>query len=160
MNQKKNEPKPNPLAEKIITLEAEVAIAQNEATEAKAASLRALADLENYRRRLSGEQSRWSDQAVTQFLKKALPSFLELRLAASHSEDQTMQQVVEKFFETMRAQGLDDITPQAGEAIDPEKHEVLMVEEGPAGTVVRCLEPGWQYNDQVIQAAKVSGAQN
>ncbi|NCP66755.1 nucleotide exchange factor GrpE [bacterium] len=160
MNQKKTDAKPNPLEEKILALESELELAQNQANEAKASSLRALADLENYRRRLSGEQTKWSDQAVTQFLRKALPSFLELSLGASHSSDETMQQVVEKFFETMRAQGLNHITPKAGEVINPDFHEVLMVEEGTAGTVVHCLEIGWEYNGQVIQPAKVSGAQS
>jgi len=60
----------------------------------------------------------------------------------------------------MRQQGLQDINPEAGDAIDPEQHEVLMAEEGEPGTVVRCLEIGWAFNDHVIQPAKVSGAQS
>ncbi len=160
MNQKKKDAKPNPLEARIIELESALEQAQAETEEAKASSLRSLADLENYRRRLSGEQARWSDQAVTAFLRKALPSFLELSLGASHSTDETMQQVVEKFFETMRSQGLKDISPQAGETINPELHEVLMAEEGEPGTVVRCLEIGWEFNGNVIQPAKVSGAQS
>lgn len=160
MNQKKTDAKLNPLQEKVLELESALETAQAEAEEAKAASLRALADLENFRRRQSGEQAKWSEQAVTDFLRKVLPSFLELSLGASHSEDEGMQQVVEKFFDNLRQQGLTDINPAAGEAIDPEQHEVLMVEEGQAGTVVRCLEIGWAFNQTVIQPAKVSGAPN
>jgi molecular chaperone GrpE len=160
MNQKKTDSNPNPLEARVIELETALEAAQTKAEEASAASLRAMADLENYRRRLSGEQAKWSDQAVVAFLQKALPSFLELSLGAAHSTDEAVQQVVEKFFEHMRAQGLNDISPQAGESIDPEKHEVLMVEEGDAGTVVRCLEIGWEFKDQVIKPAKVSGAQS
>lgn len=160
MNQKKKKPKPSPLEAKITKLEAQLELTTAQAEEARASSLRALADLENYRRRLNGEQARWSDQAVTAFLKKALPSFLELSLGASHSSDQSMQKVVEKFFETLRTQGLKDISPKVGESINPEAHEVLMAEKGEAGTIVRCLEIGWEYNGQVIQPAKVSGAQS
>lgn len=160
MNQKKKESKLSPLEAKITELEAQLELAINQAEESRSASLRALADLENYRRRLSGEQARWSEQAVTAFLRKSLPSYLELSLGASHSSDKTMQKVVEKFFETMRAQGLNDITPKEGELINPESHDVLMAEEGQAGTVVRCLEIGWEYNGQVIHPAKVSGAQS
>ncbi len=160
MNQKKTDAKPNPLEERILELEAALETAQNQAEDAKASSLRSLADLENFRRRQSGEQAKWSEQAVSGFLQKVLPSFLELSLGASHSEDEAMQQVVEKFFENLRQQGLNDISPKAGETIDPEKHEVLMAEEGEAGTVVRCLEIGWEFNNHVIQPAKVSGAQS
>lgn len=162
MNKKQSSPKTksNPLEKKILTLEAELEAAQTQAEEAKAASLRSLADLDNFRRRQSGEQAKWSEQAVSAFLRKILPSFLELSLGASHSQDEALQQVVEKLFETLRQQGLSDINPKAGEPIDPEKHEVLMAEDGAAGTVVRCLEIGWEFNNQVIQPAKVSGAQS
>ncbi len=160
MNQKKTDSKSNPLEDRIIELEALLDASNEKAEAAQAASLRAMADLENYRRRLSGEQAKWSDQAVISFLRKTLPSFLELSLGASHSKDEAMQQVVEKFFEYLRAQGLNDISPKTGEPIDPERHEVLMVEEGQAGTVVRCLEIGWEFNKTVIQPAKVSGAES
>lgn len=160
MNAKKTENKLSPLEAKIEELEAALEAAQIQAEEAKASSLRSLADLENFRRRQVGQQGQWSGQAVSAFLRTVLPSFLELSLGASHSTDETMQQVVEKFFETLRKQGLNDISPQAGEAIDPAKHEVLMVEAGAPGTVVRCLEIGWQFNETVIQPAKVSGAQS
>lgn len=160
MNAKKDETATSPLEDRIVELEAELETAQAQAEEAKAASLRALADLENFRRRQAGQQAQWSSQAVSAFLRTVLPSFLELSLGASHSQDEAMQQVVEKFFDSLRKQGLQHISPKAGEAIDPEKHEVLMVEEGDAGTIVRCLEIGWQFNDQVIQPAKVSGAQS
>ena len=158
MNQKKTDPKPNPLEDKILELETLLEASNEKAEAAQAASLRAMADLDNFRSRLSGEQAKWSDQAVVAFLEKALPSFLELSLGAAHSKDEAVQQVVEKFFENLRTQGLNDISPQAGESIDPDKHEVLMVEEGEAGTVVRMLEIGWEFNNHVIQPAKVSGA--
>lgn len=160
MNQKKTDPKPNLLETRIIELEAELEASKTKFETAQAASLRAMADLENYRRRLSGEQAKWSDQAVISFLRKTLPSFLELSLGASHSKDEAVQQVVGKFFEHLRVQGLNDISPEAGEPIDPERHEVLMVEEGQGGSVVRCLEIGWEFNETVIQPAKVSGAQS
>jgi molecular chaperone GrpE len=160
MNQKKTTPKPNPMAAKVLELETALENAQLQAEEAKASSLRAMADLENFRRRLSSEQAKWSDQAVISFLRTALPSFLELSLGASHSEDEAMQKVVEKFFDNLRQQGLEHINPAVGEPIDPNRHEVLMIEEGEAGMVVRCLEIGWEFNGQVIQPAKISGAQS
>jgi|GEM_PF-1092543 len=158
MNAKNEETELNPLEQRIVELEAELESSQAAAEEAKAASLRALADLENFRRRQAGQQAQWSSQAVSTFLRTVLPSFLELSLGASHSKDETMQQVVEKFFDSLRKQGLTHISPKTGEAINPELHEVLMAEEGESGTVVRCLEIGWQFNDQVIQPAKISGA--
>jgi len=160
MKPKKDESKSSPMEARVVELEAELEAIQTSAEEAKAAQMRALADLENFRRRQEEEKPKWSNQAVTQFLGTVLPSFLELSLGASHSKDKAMQQVVEKFFDTLRAQGLDSINPKTGTAINPEAHEVLMAETGEPGTVVRCLEIGWQYNGQVVVPAKVSGAQS
>lgn len=160
MNAKKDTSNTAKLATRVEALEAALEAAESQAEEAKAASLRALADLENFRRRQGQEQAKWSSLAVSDFLKSVLPSFLELSLGASHSSDEAVVQVVEKFFDSLRKQGLNPISPKAGDPIDPQAHEVLMAEEGKAGTVVRCLEIGWQFNDSVIQPAKVSGAQS
>ncbi len=56
--------------------------------------------------------------------------------------------------------GIEKIAPVAGEILDPDQHEVLMVAEGKAGTIVQVLEPGWKYLGKVLVAAKVSAVPN
>lgn len=145
-------------AEKIVALENQIQLLSEQVDGAEAAKVRALADLQNFQRRQSEDRLKWSDMAVTEFLKKVLPNFLELKLGGDHAEDETIKAVIDKFFANLEKQGLKKIAPEPGQPIDPEQHEVLMMAEGEAGTVVQCLEPGWQYGVIVITPAKVSGA--
>ncbi len=147
------------LTKKIEDLENELLEATQKLEQAESKMTRALADLANFQRREKENRSKWSEMAVADFLKKLLPVFLELYLGVEHSKDENFQRVVKKFFENLAKNGLEKIAPQKGEAIDPYLHEVLMLAEGEPGKVVQVLEPGWKFNNTVIQPAKISGAQ-
>ena len=150
--------KKTPLETRVEELEASLEVAKTQAEEAREGQVRALADLENFRRRQSESQAGWSQAAVTSFLKPIMPNLLELSLGATHSKDETAVKTINKFFEDLSKQGLQQITPEAGEIVNADLHEVLLAGEGEPGTIVQCLEPGWQFQDQVITPAKVSAA--
>lgn len=146
------------LLAKIEELEAQVTELQTAKEEAENTKMRALADLQNQQRRESENRAQWGSMAVATFIKTVLPSFLELRLGAEHTDDETVQKVIEKFFTELQKSGLTTIEPNTGDDLDTEFHEVMMTAEGDAGKVVQCLEPGWKYNQMVIIPAKVSAA--
>ncbi|PID70417.1 nucleotide exchange factor GrpE [bacterium DOLZORAL124_38_8] len=147
------------LTAKIETLEADLAAAQTETETAKEAQMRALADLANFQRRETENKKLWSQFAVADFLKKVIPSFLELKLGADHSQDESIKQVVEKLWKNLETVGLTAINPAPETEVNPNEHEVLMVAEGQPGCIVQVLEPGWKLHEQVILPAKVSAAQ-
>lgn len=157
-NKNNNQELNNPLLERIEELEAQLLESIEKAESAEDKKSRALADLANFQRRESENRGKWSEMAISDFLKKSLPSFLELYLGSEHSDDENFHQVVNKFFENLAKNGLEKISPAAGDSIDPYLHEVLMIAEGSPGTVVKVLEPGWKFNTTVIQPAKISGA--
>ncbi len=140
----------NPLEEKIADLEKKLA-------DAEAAKLRALADLENFRRRQAESLATWSRDAVCDWVKPLIPALLELQLGAEHTADEDVQQVIAKFTEELGKLGLEKVAPEEGEQINPDFHEVLMTGEGEPGTVVQTFEPGWKIGDKVIIPAKISG---
>ncbi len=148
----------NPLLKRVEELEQELLQATEKAEAAENKATRALADLANFQRRESENRLKWSNLAISDFLKKVLPTFLELSLASEHSDDKNFQQVIDNFFKNLAKNGLEKISPQTGDQINPEFHEVLMVAEGKPGTVVQVLEPGWKFQDIVIKPAKISGA--
>ena len=156
-----NQPlKDEALLQKIETMESELLAAQEALQKAEEAKLRALSEMENMRRRTGEEKVRWSSFAVGEFLKNALPKFLELKIGAEHSNDEDLKKVIQAFFVDMEKSGLIKIEPQAGDPVDPHIHEVLMSEEGEPGKVVRTLEIGWKFGDTILRPAKVSAAQN
>tara|TARA_A100001015_G_scaffold260965_1_gene306094 strand:- start:382 stop:831 length:450 start_codon:yes stop_codon:yes gene_type:complete len=122
----------------------------------KEAKIRAIADLENVRRREAENKKHWSTQSVAGFWKPFLPSLLALQLGMAHATDKDVKQVIEKFFADLHTAGLKKIDPKPGEKIDPTLHEVLCVAQAPAGEIVQTLEPGWRFEDIVLAPAKVS----
>lgn len=154
----KKDDKPCPLETRIEELEEALLVAQEQVDTEKEKALRALADLQNFQRREAEMKTKWSDMAVSEFLKKNIKKLLELSLASTHTSDEDVKKVIESFFVSIGEQGLIAITPEAGSDLNTDEHEVLMTEEGDAGKIVRVLEPGWKYNDIVLQAAKVSAA--
>ncbi len=139
-------------------LQAKIAELQEQLDTAEQAKLRALADLENFRRRESESRARWSRDAVASWVQSVLPSLQELLLGAEHTDDTDVQQVIVKFVEKLKEQGLEKINPTPGEEINPDEHAVLMTAKGTPGTIVQILEPGWKLNNTVLVPAKVSGA--
>ncbi len=131
---------------------------QEQLNSAEQAKLRALADLENFRRRESESRAMWSHNAVASWAQSILPSLQELLLGAEHTEDADVQKVIAKFMEKLKEQGLEKIDPIPGEEINPDEHAVLMTEKGTPGTIVQVLESGWKLNDTILVPAKVSGA--
>lgn len=124
----------------------------------KEKAIRALADLENYRRRETEAKAQWGTFAVGGFLKNVLPAFNALQMAVAHTDDEPMQKVIAALFESLTKSGLTAIAPEAGDVVNPDQHEVLMAAEGAPGTIVQVLEPGWAYNGAVLTPAKVSAA--
>ena len=145
---------------KVTDIEARILELETQLEESDVYKTRALADLENFKRREGENKKNWSQFAVIDFIKKVVPNFLELSRGAEHSKDEAMTQVVSKFFTNLETQGLTQINPQAGDEMDPEKHEVLMLAEGEKGKIVQTLESGWMFQEKVIIPAKVSAAAN
>ncbi len=139
-------------------LEAQIVALQEDLKKAEQSKLRALADLENFRRRESESRASWSNIAVAEWVRKLIPSLQEMLLGADHTKDKDIEKVIHKFMGMLHEQGLEKISPKTGEEINPEEHAVLMAAEGRPGTVVQVLEPGWKLNDIVILPAKISGA--
>lgn len=148
----------NPLEQKIIALEAELLATQALAEEEKNKGLRALADLQNQQRREQENRANWGNMAVSDFWRKNTKSLLELQLAASHTEDAAVKNVIEKYLQALGEMGLSMIAPEAGERLDTDLHDVLMAAEGKPGTIVQVLEPGWRYKETTLVPAKVSAA--
>ncbi len=139
-------------------LEQEIATLKEQLLEAEQGKLRALADLENFKRREVEARARWSQEAIIEWVKKILSPLQELLLGAEHTKDEDVKRVIAKFMEKIHEQGLKKIIPVAGEEINPDEHAVLMTAKGKPGTVVHVLEPGWKLGENVLLPAKISGA--
>ena len=142
-------------AERIAALEAEVA----QLTEQHA---RAVADLQNYRRRT---EERWRERARAQLaetIARCLPPRDDLSRALASvdgalAEDQWIEgiRLVErKFKEMLAGAGAEEIGGE-GAAFDPLVHEAVSSAPGPEGQVIALVREGYRIENYVLRPAQV-----
>ncbi len=142
-------------AERIAALEAEVA----ELTERHA---RAVADLQNYRRRA---EERWTERARAQLattMARCLPPLDDLNRALDSVDgnlagDQWVEGirlVQRKFQEMLAGAGVEEIGGE-GEAFDPLVHEAVSSAPGPDGQILALVREGYRIENYVLRPAQV-----
>jgi molecular chaperone GrpE len=118
--------------------------------------LRALADLDNYRKRSAQE----IDRRVTERTEQQLLEWLEavdsveraLRMQASDG----LRTVLEQMDAILARQGVERVGAE-GDRFDPELHEAVAVEsaEAPDRTVLDVARSGYRRGDRVLRPAQV-----
>ena len=147
-------------------LEAELAAFKDKA-------LRALAEAENTRRRLSAEKDDALRYAAAGFAREIVPVADNLRRALdsigaeARAQDKALDnlavgvEMVERMLlAAFERSGIKPIEA-LGQRLDPHLHEVMFEIEDktrPAGTVAQILETGYVIHDRLLRAAKVAVA--
>lgn len=158
----------------VETLRQRVAAAEREAERYRDEHLRALAEIENLRKRMSRDVEAANKYGAERLIKEILPvkDSLDMGLAAA-SEGQGVdadsdgrvqalvegvQMTIELFENTLKNLGVSIVDPQ-GERFDPERHQAMntvATAEVPAGQVVAVLQRGFLLHDRLIRPALVS----
>lgn len=145
--------------------QSELEQAQAEAAEMKARYLRAVADMENYRKRMGREKQDIIRGAAAGVVEELLPVLdtmkLGLQAAENHPEakDVTIgfKMVDDQIRKILSEQGLEELVPD-GEPFDPNMHECIAHQ--PSGEVeedhvIQTVRAGYRLNDRLIRAANV-----
>ena len=167
--------------EKAASAEAETASTQTDRAELRARELedrllRALAELENFRRRAERERAEAVRFAAAQFAKDLLPTADNLARALDSLpadlpvDENAVQQLRAGIVATERAlqdaltrHGISKIQPAPGERFDPHRHQALNeVEDSdyPGDTIVQVLLPGYAYHERLMRPALVTVAKH
>lgn len=159
-----NGTKPEGFDEEIEMLAARVRELEQENEGLREQRLRAIADLDNARRRAQEDVLKTVQYANADLLKKILPILDDFERSIEHG---TTAREFESFFtgvamirdkvkKTLEEIGVKRMET-VGQEFDVELHEALMRQpsELPEGTVVAELEPGYLYKDKVIRHARV-----
>ena len=129
--------------------------------------LRATADLENYRKRVSREKeelARYTSERVVGALLPVLDN-LDRALTAgeTHAGDNPalmdgLKQVHSQFRRTLEQFGLQEVIALAGNPFDPNLHEAvsqLESTEHPEGAVLEQIQRGYKLGDRLLRPARV-----
>jgi molecular chaperone GrpE len=121
---------------------------------------RAMADLQNLKRRQEEEKSTWIKMANADLIKDLLPILDNLDRAKEHmpkeAEDwgKGIEMSINQLHQVMNNAGLKKIE-STGKPFNPDLHEALMEGEGEKGMVIEEFEKGYILGDRVIRHAKV-----
>ena len=143
-------------------------LAELEAARAETAAnydryVRAVAELDNYRKRTVRLRAETRDETLRDVLLQVAPILDNLRRAL-HQETQEaelLKQGVElicgQFNDVLKGYGLAEIE-SVGQPFDPEVHEALAEvpdDEHAPGTIIEEMEKGYKLNDKVVRYARV-----
>ncbi|WP_411031393.1 nucleotide exchange factor GrpE [Spongiimicrobium sp. 3-5] len=128
--------------------------------------LRLFAEFENYKKRTSKERMelfKTAGQEVIVSLLPILDDFDRAMKELSKSEDKEMFTGVEliqnKFKETLKVKGLQEITIKQGDAFDAEVHDAITQIPAPnkklKGKIIDVVEKGFKLGDKIIRHPKV-----
>lgn len=148
--------------DRLLQLETELAAEQDR-------RLRALAELQNFRRRTAEERAQQLQYASEQLLSDLIPviDHFEMATEAADATDETRavcrgyELILEQLRSVVARHGLTEITAAPGVAFDPLLHEAVERVETPQvpeGTVVRVMRRGYKLHDRVLRPAQVAVA--
>ncbi len=160
----KSAAEPLRFAEKIEQLEKAVAEAQEKATQNWDKALRAVAELENVKRRAERDVESAHKFALERFAQALLPiadsleKTLEVKVAADTQKlFEGVEMTFKMFVDTVAKFGLEMLNPM-GQAFDPHLHEAMAMVEDPKvapNTVITVYQKGYRLHGRVVRPARV-----
>lgn len=127
-------------------------------------AIRAVADLENFRRRSVQEREQLTLFANERLLRALLPIIDDFQRSVESGEQnpdfesffQGISMINGKLLKLLESQGVKKIET-IGQPFSVDLHEALMRQpsEAPEDTVISEVEPGYKYGDRVLRHAKV-----
>ena len=137
---------------------------RREADEHRDRHVRAVAELDNFRKRSARELDAARKFGAERLAQAILPvrDSLEAGLAATEKAGQAalldgQRATLRLFDEALTAVGVREINP-VGQPFDPNKHEALSLVHAPGvapDTVVEVVQKGYELNERLLRAAKV-----
>jgi molecular chaperone GrpE len=135
------------------------------AAEAGEVRLRALAEMENFKKRLQREKDEQARYATENVLAGLLPTLDNFDLALQYGgRAEACKDVIlgvemtrKLLLEAVRNHGLEPLGAE-GEAFDPDRHEAIGQEEREGmedGAVLKVMQKGYMLKDRLLRPAKV-----
>lgn len=145
-------------------LEEQLTLAEQKAHENWEKSVRAMAEVDNIRRRTEREVANAHRYALEKFAGSLIPvvDSLEqaLQLAAQHGDSamrEGLELTMKLFIDVLEKHGVKQLDP-VGELFDPQLHEAMSIQPSDTAkpnTVLTVFQKGYLLNDRVIRPARV-----
>lgn len=154
------------IVKKELTLEEQLAEAKALADENYKNYLRAVADLDTYKRRVIREKDDLRQYAVSGLLESILPIYDNMGLGLVSADQDVdpnvvaegIRMVVSQFKSVLSENGIEEINPAKGDAFDHNLHEAVQTEfseEVEPGAVLQLIRKGFSLNGRLVRPATV-----
>ena len=132
----------------------------------------AMADADNFRRRVTKEKNDAIKFANEGVLKEILPVVDNLERALSHAESgvavaggikEGVEITLRQFHHILTKLGVTKVSAEAGTPFDPRMHEGVSHQERtdiPSNSVAVCLQPGYMLHERLLRPAMVAVSKN
>lgn len=150
-------------------LEEQLTLAEQKAHENWEKSVRAVAELDNVRRRMEREVANAHKYGVEKLISSLLPVMDSLEQAlqiADQNADKAMHEGLELtmklFSDVLQKFDVEVIDPE-GAPFDPQQHEAMSILEvpgTPSNTIINVFQKGYKLSDRVIRPARVIVSKN
>jgi molecular chaperone GrpE len=124
--------------------------------------LRALADLENYRKRSAQEVERRVSEQAERLLLDWIEAVDSVDRALGMQPSDGLRSVLDQMESILARQGVERVGA-AGDRFDPELHEAISVQESdevPDRTVLDVARSGYRHGERVLRPAQVVVSRN
>lgn len=117
---------------------------------------RVLADYRNLEHRTQIERQQYIKVANRYLIESLLEPLDFMEQATKHIEDKGLQMVIDRFYQVLENEGLEDIKIKVGDPFDEKTMEAVDTAEGEEGKVVKIQQKGFKLNGSVLRHAKVA----
>ncbi len=147
----------------VTTLQADLALAQKNVQDLTDTPQRALADLQNSRKRTEEDKAQFVVFATTKLLLELLPVLDNFTRAFAQVPDEIQKtewfkgalQIEQQLMTVVRKQGVTEMPLQVGQKLDPTKHEAIATGPGASDSILEEYEKGFMVGEKVLRPAKV-----
>ena len=123
----------------------------------------ALADLQNYRKRMEQERMEFVQFSTIKIITELLPILDNFTRAFAHVPEDVAGSdwfkgtlaIEQQLVGIMRKQGVSEVPSAVGQPLDPKFHEAITTGPGEEGVVIEEYEKGYLLGERVIRPAKV-----
>lgn len=150
------------LRTRVDDLEGELAERNDQIDEIKSRLKRERADFQNYKKRVQEREDDIRERATENLVERLLDVRDNLVRALSQDDDVDVRDGVDATLATfdriLQDENVDAIEPSPGDAVDPERHEVVMRTDGeqPPGHIVDVYRPGYELAGKILRPAQVT----
>lgn len=121
---------------------------------------RVLADYRNLEYQVTQDRQQYVKLANRLLIENLLEPIDFMEKATKHIEDKGLQMVVDRFYQVLQMEGLEEIGVKVGQPFDESIMEAVDTVAGEDGKVVEVKQKGFTLNGSVIKHAKVAVGRN